>query len=78
MFISGTHVHVLTFLLEVILVDISLGYMVVVECTTVTTLSSLWTDKPHNPMVNAGAIVISSLLKVRGFLGDVIISYNLS
>uniref|UniRef100_A0A4W5M394 glutaminase n=1 Tax=Hucho hucho TaxID=62062 RepID=A0A4W5M394_9TELE len=26
-------------------------------------------DKPHNPMVNAGAIVISSLLKVRGFLG---------
>ncbi|XP_038866934.1 glutaminase kidney isoform, mitochondrial-like [Salvelinus namaycush] len=27
-------------------------------------------DKPHNPMVNAGAIVISSLLKVRGFLGD--------
>lgn len=22
-------------------------------------------DKPHNPMVNAGAIVISSLIKVK-------------
>lgn len=29
-------------------------------------------DKPHNPMVNAGAIVISSLIKVKskGLLGN--------
>ncbi len=25
----------------------------------------LFLDKPHNPMVNAGAIVISSLIKVN-------------
>lgn len=24
-----------------------------------------FTDKPHNPMVNAGAIVVTSLIKVK-------------
>lgn len=35
-------------------------------------ISSIWnnavlyfTDKPHNPMVNAGAIVVTSLIKVK-------------
>ena len=31
---------------------------------------SLLIDKPHNPMVNAGAIVISSLIKVRKLLAS--------
>jgi hypothetical protein len=31
-----------------------------------TMLSRLcFTDKPHNPMVNAGAIVVTSLIKVK-------------
>lgn len=30
----------------------------------ITNLCFVYLDKPHNPMVNAGAIVISSLIKV--------------
>ena len=32
--------------------------------------SYIFSDKPHNPMINAGAIVISSLLKKGMVIAD--------